>query len=143
MSGVFENEDGDSNVELPAFTANTASDDEAHPSGTFEPASSVVLPAIPWYDQFIESWSRYHFFVALGFGTSSLGVLGFFLVRALVSGQIINASITALIVGCVGTVAFLLLSVSATALILVLVDLGRNVRRLIVSSNRDTRIASG
>jgi len=142
MSSVFDDENGDSNVELPAFTANTASADLAHPSGTFEPASADVLPAIPWYDSFIDFWSRFHFFVALGFGTSSLAVLGFFLVRALVGGQVINASITALILGCVGTVAFLMLSVSATALILLLVDLGRNVRRLIVSSNRDARIVS-
>jgi len=139
VSGIFADENGDAILEPPAFTANTASDDLANPSGTF---GSEVLPATPWYDKFIDSWSRYHFFVALGFGTSSLAVLGFFLVRALVGGQIINASITALIVGCVGTVAFLLLSVSATASILLLVDLGRNVRRLIASSNRDARIAS-
>jgi len=141
MSAVFEDVNGDSNFELRAFTRGAASVDEAHPSLTFEPASSEVLLPFPWHYNFIDSWSRFHFFVALGFGTSSLAMLGFFLVRALVGGQIINSSITTLMVGCIVTVAFVLLSVSATALIVLLVDLGRNLRRLTAHSNRDARIA--
>jgi len=142
MSPVSEDEIGDSNDELRAFRSNTAPPDGAQASGTFEPASSEVFLASPWYDRFIDSWNRYHFFVALGFGTSSLVILGFFLVRALVSGHIIHSSITALIVGCLGMVAFLLLSVSAAALIVLLVDLGRNLRRLLVNSNQDARVAN-
>jgi hypothetical protein len=141
MPVVFDDDLGDSNAEVPTYRSPGASREEGHPSGTFEPASSEVFLTSPWYDNFIDSWSRYHFFTALGFGTSSLAVLGFLLVRALVAGQIMDSSITALIVGCVGTVAFLLLSVSATALIVLLVDLGRNLRRLIVNSTRDARIA--
>ena len=121
MSAVFEDDD-DSNFELPAFDPGAASLDEANPSSTFERASSEVLLPFPWYYNFIDSWSRFHFFVALGFGTSSLAMLGFFLVRSLVVGQIIDSSITTLIVGCVLTIAFVLLSVSATALIVLLVD---------------------
>jgi len=142
MSAVSDGEIGDSNDELPAFMSNTASLDDAHPSGMFEPASSEVFVASPWYDQSIESWNRYHFFVALGFGPSSLAVLGFFLVSALVRGHSIDSSITALIVGCLGMVAFLLLSVSAAALIVLLVDLGRTLRRLVDRSNRNASIAS-
>ena len=141
MSGEYVGDMGDSNVELPAFTSPSGSPDDGQSSGTFEAASSEVVLPNPWYYNFIDAWSRFHFFVALGFGTSSLAVLGFFLVRALTGGEIISSSITALIVGCVGTVAFLLLSVSATALIVLLVDLGRNLRRLTVSSNRDARVA--
>jgi hypothetical protein len=112
MSAVFEDTTGDSDVEIAAYRpASGASPDEAHPSGAFEAASSEVLLPSPWYYNFIDSWSRFHFFVALAFGTSSLSFLGFLLVRALVGGQIIDSSITSLIVGCVGTVAFLLLSV--------------------------------
>jgi hypothetical protein len=127
MSGGPASDPGDSNVELPAF-------DDAAPSGTFEAASSeVVLPG-PWYDQVIDSWNRWHFLLTLGFGISALGLLGYFLVEAVLGGKIVNTSVTALIVGCVGTVAFLLLSASVTALIVVVVDLGRNVRRLLTAA---------
>ncbi len=78
-----------------------------------------------------------HFYVVVGFAASSLSVLGFFLVRALVAGQTLSSSITALLIGCVGTVAFLLLSLSATVLIILLVDLARSVRLLIQQTERN------
>ena len=77
-----------------------------------------------------------HFYVVLGFAASSLAVLGFLLVTPLVAGQTLSSSITALIIGCVGTIAFLLLSLSATVLIILVIDLGRSVRVLIQQTDR-------
>ncbi len=131
----------DSNFELPAFTQGAAVPDDGLASSAFEPSSSEIFLPSPWYYNFIDSWNRFHFFVVLGFGTSALAILGFFLVKSLVGGQSVDSSITTLIVGCVLTVATVLLSVSATALIVLLVDLGKHIRRLSVQSNPDARIA--
>ena len=94
-----------------------------------------MLPA-PWYFKVIESWGRVHLYVVMGFAASSLSVLGFLLMRALVVGQILSSSTAALLVGLVGTIAFLLLSLSATALIMLLIDLARNMRLLIQQHER-------
>jgi membrane protein implicated in regulation of membrane protease activity len=72
----------------------------------------------------------------VGFAASSLAVLGFLLVSALVAGRIVSSSITALIVGCVATVALLLLSLSATVLSILVIDLARNMRLLIQRTDR-------
>jgi hypothetical protein len=140
MAGFFEADGGNSDYELPAYRSNSGLPEE-HPSGTFEPAITAVPVASPWYDGFIDTLSRIQLWIAVGFGTSSLAVLGFLLARALAGGAIIDTSITALIVGCVGTFAFMMLSISATVLIVLVVDLGRNLRQLIVRSNQRARIA--
>jgi hypothetical protein len=138
MAGFFEEEGGGSNNEMPAYRAAGGLREAP---GSFEPASTELLLDSPWYDRFIEGLSRAQFLIALGFGSSTLAVLGYFLVRALVGGAVIDASITALIVGCVGTVAFMLLSVSATVLVVLLVDLLKNLRQLIVRVNPEPRVA--
>ncbi len=132
-SAVLGGDPDDSQVELPAFTSASPTD----PSGeiaaapAFESESSETTLPIPWYYKVIESWGRVHFYVVLGFAASSLAVLGFLLISALVAGHVLSSSITALIIGCVGTVAFLLLSLSATVLIILVIDLGRSMRVLI------------
>ncbi len=126
----------DSQTELPAFTSDMPPSGETEAVRPFETPSGLVDVPVPWFFNFIDSWGRLHFFVALGFAASSLSVLGYFLVRALVSGEILSSSIAALIVGCVGTIAFLLLSLSATALIFLLIDLARNVRHLMQRADR-------
>ena len=122
----------DSQTELPAFV-----DGESPAAAAPEAGSSGLFLADPWYFNVIDSWGRLHFYVALGFGASSLAVLGYFLVSAIVGGHTLNSSITALIVGCVGTIAFLLLSLSASALVMLLVDLARNMRALIQRADRN------
>src|SRR5262249_23036603 len=141
MTGFYDGGIGDSDTEVPAFRSTASSADDEQPSGTFEPASSEVFLTTPWHDRFIDGWSRLQFWVALGFGTFSLAVLTFLLVRAVAGGAVIDLSITGLIVGCLTAVALILLSVSATVLIVVLADLGRSLRRLALESNRDTGIA--
>jgi hypothetical protein len=137
MTAELGGELDDSQVELPAFTSTAARSGDSDSGPAFETESSEFLLAVPWYFKFIESWGRLHFYVAVGFAASSLSVLGFLLIRALVAGQILSSSITALIVGCVATIAFLLLSLSATVLIILLVDLARNVRLLIQQNDRN------
>ena len=56
-------------------------------------------------------------------------MIGVFLVRAFLGRPNLSSSITALILGFVGTIAFLLI-LTTTALNLLLVDLARNTRRL-------------
>jgi hypothetical protein len=103
---------------------------------SFEHESSEYFIPVPWYFNFIDSWGRLHFYFAMGFAALSLTVLGFLLARALVAGDIMSSSVTALIIGCVGTIAFILISLSATALTVLLVDLARNVRTLIQQADR-------
>jgi hypothetical protein len=136
-SAVLGGDPDDSQVELPAFTSAADPSGEVDAAPPFEYASSEFALAVPWYYKFIESWGRVHFYVVLGFGTSSLAVLGFLLYCALVAGYTLSSSITALIIGCVGTVAFLLLSVSATVLIILMIDLARSVRVLIQQTDQN------
>jgi hypothetical protein len=142
LSAVFEDTTSRGDEGASTHWSTRASLDDEQYTATFEPAAADGLLANPWFDAFIDSWSRYHCMIALGFGTSSLAVLGFLLVRALWGGAVIDSSITALIVGCVMTVAFMLLSVSATVLVALLVDLGRSLRQLLIQSNRGVEIAS-
>ena len=136
-SAVLGGDPDDSQVELPAFTSTAEPSGDDEPDPAFEYASSEFALPIPWYYRFLESWGRVHFYVVLGFAASSLAVLGFLLVNALVAGHILSSSITALIIGCVGTIAFLLLSLSATVLIILVIDLGRSLRVLIQQTDRN------
>ncbi len=138
-SAVLGGDPDDSQVELPAFTSASPTDPsgEIESAPAFESESSEIALAVPWYYKFIESWGRVHFYVVLGFAASSLAVLGYLLISALVAGRALSSSITALIIGCVGTVAFLLLSLSATVLIILVIDLGRSVRVLIQQTGRN------
>ena len=123
MTAVLGGDPDDSQTELPAFTGGVDESGEIEAARPFDTGSSEYLLPVPWYFNFIDSWGRLHFYVATGFAAASLSVLGFLLVRALVAGEITSSSVTALIIGCVGTVAFLLISLSATALTVLLVDL--------------------
>jgi hypothetical protein len=142
VSPALDDDGTDSDYEMPAHRSSGSARDEGPFSATFEPAGLEIVLTNPWYDRFIDSWSRYHWVIALGFGTSSLAVLGYLLARALLAGATLDSSVTSLIVGCVTTVAFMLLSVSATVLMVLLIDLGRSIRRLSVHSGRDDRVAS-
>jgi hypothetical protein len=131
----------DSQVELPAFTPEHSAQDENWPGANDDAPSGELMFSSPWYFSFVDSWGRYHFAVAIGFGAFSLVLLGFFLAREILGGQTISASVTLLIVGCVVVVAFMLLSVTVTALNLLLADLTKNVRQLRIQSEPKTRIA--
>ncbi len=136
FAGVLGGDPDDSQVELPAFTSGEPLSGEIDAFPPFEPAGSDFLLPAPWYNKFIESWGQVHFFFAVGFAAFSLLILGVLLITTLVAGRTVSSSITALIVGFVATVAFLLLSISATMLFSLLVDLARNVRVLIQQSER-------
>jgi hypothetical protein len=137
MTVVLGGDPDDSQTELPAFDGGMDESGEIEAGRPFETASSEFAVPVPWYFSVIDSWGRLHFYVATGFAASSLLVLGFLLVRALVAGYIVSSSVIALIIGCVGTIAFLLISLSATVLTVLLFDLARNVRALIQQSDRN------
>ena len=136
MGGVLGGDPDDSQVELPAFTSAGTPFGEGESPLPFDSASFEFLLTVPWYYKFIESWSRVHFYVAVGFAAGSLAVLGFLLLSAILAGRVLSPSITALIIGCFGAIAFLLLSLPATVLVILLVDLARNVRLLIQQTVR-------
>ncbi len=138
LSAVFDDVP-DSQVEIPAFSVTDAAPAGAGPSPTFEPDRPDDDLGVPWYYHYIVSWGRIHFFAALGFAACSLSILGYFLIRAVVAGHVIHTSITALIVGCVGTIAFLLLSISVAALVALLVDLGKNMHHMSLRAERSFR----
>ena len=130
----------DSQVELPAFTPDQVAADEYWHSAGDDPPSVEPNFKSPWHDRFVNSWGRYHFGAAIGFGAISLAVLGYLLASELFGGQSTSASVPLLILGCVGTVAFLLLSVTVTALNRQLADLAKHVRLMRMQSEPRTRI---
>jgi hypothetical protein len=136
MTAVLGGDPDDSQTELPAFAGGSDESGESQAPRPFEAPTSEYLFPVPWYFNFIDSWGRLLFYAATGFAVASLAVLGFLLVRALVSGDFMSSSVIALIIGCVGTIAFLWISLSATALTVLLVDLSRTVRMLIQQSDR-------
>jgi hypothetical protein len=106
------------------------------------PGESEPLPPDPRYYDLIDSGSRICFGVVLGLGALALLMIGVFLVRAFLGRPDLSSSITALILGFVGTIAFLLISFMTTALNLLLVDLARNTRRLRIHADRSAQIAN-
>ena len=115
-AALLGGEPDDSQVELPAFTdADDDTSGELEAAQPFEAESAEFLVAVPWYYKFIESWGRVHFYAVVAFTAASLLLLGFLLWRGLVVGEILSSATAALLLGVVGTIAFLLLSLSATA----------------------------
>lgn len=133
LTPVMGNGIDDSQVDLPAFSADDWPALQAGADSGF--GEAAALPE-PWYFRFIDSWGRYHAGFVLGFGGASLIVLSYFLFRPLLGGESVTSPTTALVVGCVGTIAFLLLSFTATAFYLLLLDVGKNVRQLNLQANR-------
>jgi hypothetical protein len=142
LSAVFDEDanDGDeSQVDLPAFSTESVVPDDVDATASLAPAGADISVVLPWYYIYIQSWARFHFLAALGFTATSLLLLGYLLVRSLAGGPIIHPSITALLVGCVGTIAFLLLSLSMAAVVALLADLGRSVRTMNLHAARNLR----
>jgi zinc-ribbon domain len=130
----------DSQFELPAFAPEQMSREESWRAAVDNPPSMERTLTSPWHDRFVNSWGHYHFGVTIGFSAISLAVLGYFLASEIFGGRSISASIALMILGCVGTVAFLLLSVTVTALNRQLADLAKHVRLMRIQSDPKTRI---
>jgi hypothetical protein len=132
----------DSQDALPAALPGRPASDDDFPAYVAVHKQADAALVNPWYVNFIDSWARYHFAVALCFGALSIAVLGFCLVRAGGGVQIVSLPITALITGGITLVAFSFLLITATALNLLVVDLARGVRRLGIPQDRERRVAS-
>jgi hypothetical protein len=102
---------------------------QGHSASSARPGASKVSRPDPWYYKTIDSLSRFQFFVVWGFGGLALLLFVLLLVRTWNGGTLLE-SIPSLVVGFVGTVAFLLVSSTIMALNLLLADLARNLRKL-------------
>jgi hypothetical protein len=143
LSAVFGDDEysDDSQVELPAFSMGADSPDQGPSAAIFEPAGPDALLAFPPYYDTITSWGRFLVVATFAFAVASLLVLGYLLVRSFAGGPIIEASITALLVGCVGTIAFLLVALPLAVLVALLVDLGKTLRHLNLRADGNLRTA--
>jgi len=88
------------------------------------------VPIMRWNGRFVDFWSRYQLVTTLGFGALASGVLGFFLLNASIAGNSLAPATSTLVVGFIGTVAFVLISLNGLALNSLLIDLARELRRL-------------
>ncbi len=80
--------------------------------------------------RFVHIWSRYQLVTTLAFGATALCILGFFVLRSSIGGQPLTPATSTLVVGLLGTVAFVLLSLTAIVLSALLSELARDLRRL-------------
>jgi hypothetical protein len=78
--------------------------------------------------RFVDLWSRYQLFATLAFGAVGIGIFGFFLLSSSIGGQAVRPAILVLVVGFLGTVAFVLLSLTAIVLSALVSELCRGLR---------------
>jgi hypothetical protein len=78
--------------------------------------------------RFVDLWSRYQLFATLAFGGVASGIFGFFLLSSSIAGQTVRPAILVLVVGFLGTVAFVLLSLTAIVLNALVSELCRGLR---------------
>jgi hypothetical protein len=134
---------GETDAAWPAFSGVDGVADEG-PSGEFvAPGGRSEGWSDPWSYRLITSSGRVLFFLALGFAALSLGLLGFLLIRILGGSPSGNSTTLALIIGSVAAVSFLFVSLSLTALNLLLAELARSLRRQRDPSERETGIVRG
>jgi hypothetical protein len=127
---ALESELDDSQFEIPAIA------ETAHAPHASRPALARLLSGLEpfprdsrYYDR-IDSWIRVGFFGVPVLCGPSLLLIGFFILRSFLVGQVIHSSTTALILGFVGTTAIVLIMITLTALNLILLDLAKNTSQL-------------
>jgi hypothetical protein len=161
FSGADEDEDdleaglpdpSDSQYELPVgvgdedgaeFNDWSTDDMPARPGPgerRIEAGDSSSVPSDPWYYKFIHAWGRVHFFGAIGFAALSMTVIACLVLARLTGNLKPESSAIAIVVGIVGAIALLMISLSTTALNLLLIDLARNIHRLRVHSDDKSKI---
>jgi hypothetical protein len=131
---------GDSGDDWPAMSASDPAPEEGWSAPSAEPATVEILAPEPAYYRLIESWGRLQFFSAMSFGALSLAGLCALLVLTLSGRPIWDSSISALVVGLLGIIAFIFLSLATTVLSVLVLDLARNIRRLRVLADRNAGI---
>jgi len=75
-------------------------------------------------------WSRYQLVVTLAFGALAFAILGFLLLKSSIGGHAVTPETSTLVVGLLGTAAFVLLSLTGFALNFLLIEIARDLRRL-------------
>jgi len=122
--------DYDSQAELPAIGSRQADPIPIPATDLRNARSSKPAPIVPWYGRLVEIWTRYQIVVTLGYGALGIVVLGFCLIRTSFGGQSLTPASSSLVVGFLGAIAFVLLSLSGLAQSILLIDLARRLRRL-------------
>jgi hypothetical protein len=105
-----------------------------------EPASVATSVSDPWYYKLIHAWGRAHFFSAIGFAALSLTAISCLVLARLTGNLKPESSALAVVVGIVAAIALLMISLSTTALNLLLIDLARNIHRLRVQADHNAKI---
>ena len=133
---------GETALDWPAGSGEDAFADEG-PSGEVAAARGRAGASLdPWSYRVIASSGRLMFYGGLGLAGLALPLLGFLLARILGDGASSTGTL-ALVVGSVAALAFLFLSLSMTALNILLVDLARNLQRQRDQAERETGIVRG
>jgi hypothetical protein len=88
-----------------------------------------LAPATGRAGGFIEVWSRYQLPTTLVFAVIALGTIGFFLLRSMIGGELLTPGASALLVGLLAIIAFVLLSLTAITQTAPLVELAHELRR--------------
>jgi zinc-ribbon domain len=103
---------------------------QLRPAGDGSALASKPAPDFDRNGRFAGIWSRYQLLATLTFGAVAIAILGFLLLKSSVAGQSLPAATSALIVGLLGTIGFVLLSLTALVQSALLAELARDVRQL-------------
>jgi hypothetical protein len=140
LTAIDESAPAASGDDWPAVSSAVTAEDWGASEAQVDWGGSEALAVEPGLYKGIVSWGRVQFFAVMGFGALSLAALGFLLVRALTGKPLLDSSHSALVVGLIGIIAFLLLSITTGLLGVLLLDLARNLRRLRDHVDRHGRI---
>jgi hypothetical protein len=98
-----------------------------------EESTALVATPTPEYSRnrrFADIWSRCQLVATLSFGAVAIVVLGLLLLKSAVGGQSLSAATSALVVGLLGTIGLVLLSLTGLVQSALLAELARDLRRL-------------
>jgi hypothetical protein len=103
---------------------------QSPPARLSEALAAKPIAIVAWNSRFIEIWSRCQLVATLAFGALSFGILGYLLWKSAIGGQGHAPTASALVLGFLGTAAFVFLSLTALARNVLLTQISRELRRL-------------
>ncbi len=102
----------DSQVEIPAFSADDPESSDELPTLAPDPPSEEILVAESSQFASASLFARYRIAIATLIRLVSLAILGFFVFQVVSNAQTVGTSIMALVVGCLALASLLLLSMT-------------------------------
>ncbi len=139
-----DDENEDSQVELPAFTSDDAPSSDEIAVFADDPPSAETWVGEPRHSNAIDPWVRFRFAVTLSAAALSLVTLGYLVSQGILNAQTVSAATTTRIAGCIGlgSLLLLLLAMTRSPLHLLMGELAKNLRRPSARSDMDGQIAS-